>query len=399
MGRTHTYSFLLARLRQKWSLLKGAIRLIDLENNFYVVRFVLEEDMRYVFSGGPWVIAGQSLVMQRWKPGFDPNEATITCMAVWVHVTGLHVEWFNPEAIKRIGDLIGVTYRIDTHTIAQARGKYARICIELDLTKPLIANVQVENNWYAIEYEGLHLVCFGCGIYGHNRNQCPSEIRVHEDTQKPMEGESTSDKEPFRVDTDIGISSGTKDAYAATPADSSHFGPWSLEPTHVDGKINAAKQKSGSRFDPLHSQNEINGLPEALEVQPPVATPQPCFLEPACAEAKQIGETTKQVKGKQKAKGRPRKTLGDISNNGKEKDAATNTPKNRQVDFKPHVLKKTSLSNGFQVCNLDIQEETLDGLSFNLNKYLKEKGIGGDHVNKPDIEGHDPLILIKILIQ
>ncbi|CAL9021388.1 unnamed protein product [Prunus brigantina] len=362
MGRTHTYSFLLARLRQKWSLLKGAISLIDLENNFYVVRFVLEEDIRYVFSGGPWVIAGQSLVMQRWKPGFDPNEATITRMAVWVRIMGLHVEWFNPEAIKRIGDLIGVTYRIDTHIVAQARGKYARICIELDLTKPLIANVQVENNWYAIEYEGLHLVCFGCGIYGHNRNQCPSEIRVHENTQKPMEGESTSDKEPFGVDTDIGISSGTKDAYAATPADSSQFGPWSL----------------------------INGLPEALEVQPPVATPQPCFPEPACAEAKQIGETTKQVKGKQKAKGRPRKTLGDISNNAKEKDAATNTPKNRQVDFKPRVLKKTSLSNGFQVRNLDIQEEMLDGLSFNLNKYLKEKGIGDDHVNKPDIEGHDP---------
>ncbi|PQQ18760.1 uncharacterized protein Pyn_16081 [Prunus yedoensis var. nudiflora] len=162
------------------------------------------------------------------------------------------------------------------------------------------------------------------------------------------------------------------------------------ELTHADGKINAAKPKSGSRFDHLHSQNEINGPPEVLEVQPPVVTPQPCSPDPPCAEAKQIGETTKPVKGKQKAKGRPRKTLGDISNNGKEKGAATNTQKNRQVDFKPRVLKKTSLSNGFQVRNLDIQEETLDGLSFNLNKYLKEKGIEGDHVSKPDIAGHDP---------
>ncbi|CAL2256143.1 unnamed protein product [Prunus armeniaca] len=64
--------------------------------------------------------------------------------------------------------------------------------------------------------------------------------------------------------------------------------------------------------------------------------------------------------------------------------------KKLKVDFKPRVLKKTSLSNGFQVRNLDIQEETLDGLSFNLNKYLKEKGIEGDHVSKPDIERHDP---------
>lgn len=46
-------------------------------------------------------------------------------MPVWVRIAILHVEWFNPEAIKRIGDLIGVTYRIETHTVAQARGKYA----------------------------------------------------------------------------------------------------------------------------------------------------------------------------------------------------------------------------------------------------------------------------------
>lgn len=61
--------------------------------------------------------------------------------------------------------------------------------------------MQVENNWYAIEYEGLHLVCFGRGIYGHNRNGCPYEIRVHDGTQRPMEGESISHKEPLGVDT------------------------------------------------------------------------------------------------------------------------------------------------------------------------------------------------------
>ncbi|CAL2230117.1 unnamed protein product [Prunus armeniaca] len=68
MGKAHAYNFLLTRLKQKWSMLKGPMSLIDLENNFYIVRFALEEDMRYVFSGGPWTIAVQSLVMQRWKP-------------------------------------------------------------------------------------------------------------------------------------------------------------------------------------------------------------------------------------------------------------------------------------------------------------------------------------------
>ncbi|BFG15828.1 hypothetical protein CerSpe_021020 [Prunus speciosa] len=63
MGRPLAYTFLRSRLLQRWAL-KGPMSLIDLENNYYIVKFLYEEDMRYVLTGGPWQIAGQYIMTQ-----------------------------------------------------------------------------------------------------------------------------------------------------------------------------------------------------------------------------------------------------------------------------------------------------------------------------------------------
>ncbi|KAM2625660.1 hypothetical protein TB1_032494 [Malus domestica] len=67
LGRSHTYNFLLNMLRQKWQL-KGGMQLIDIDHDFYIVKFDLEEDKEFVLTGGPWIIAGQYLTIQKWRP-------------------------------------------------------------------------------------------------------------------------------------------------------------------------------------------------------------------------------------------------------------------------------------------------------------------------------------------
>ncbi|BFG35191.1 hypothetical protein CerSpe_214650 [Prunus speciosa] len=64
LGRSHTYTNLHARLQQKWSL-KGGWKLVDLVNDYFVVKFELAEDLNFVLTGGPWIIPGQYLVMQK----------------------------------------------------------------------------------------------------------------------------------------------------------------------------------------------------------------------------------------------------------------------------------------------------------------------------------------------
>ncbi|CAL9001793.1 unnamed protein product [Prunus brigantina] len=177
MGCPLTYNFLRAQLLQHWAL-KGPMNLIDLENNYFIVKFLLEEDLQYVFTGGPWQIAGQYLVTQQWNPGFNLKEERVTHMTAWVRINGLNVEYFRPDVMGKIGNLIGHIGKVDALIMSQARGKFARICVELDLSKPLVPFIEVEGRSYGVVYEGIKLVCFECGCYGHGRDNCPVILKA-----------------------------------------------------------------------------------------------------------------------------------------------------------------------------------------------------------------------------
>ncbi|CAL2227937.1 unnamed protein product [Prunus armeniaca] len=58
LGRSHTYNYLKAWLQQKWSL-NGDWKLVDLVNDYFVVKFDIDEDLNFVLTGGPWIIVGQ----------------------------------------------------------------------------------------------------------------------------------------------------------------------------------------------------------------------------------------------------------------------------------------------------------------------------------------------------
>lgn len=50
---------------------------------------------------------------------------------------------------------------------------YARMCVEINLNAPLLPAYTIDGNPLKIEYEGLHLICFKCGRFGHMENHCP----------------------------------------------------------------------------------------------------------------------------------------------------------------------------------------------------------------------------------
>lgn len=65
------------------------------------------------------------------------------------------MELYETEVLKQIGGAIGRVLRIDSHTVMEARGRYARFCIQLDVTKPLINTVHIGKFEQPVVYEGL----------------------------------------------------------------------------------------------------------------------------------------------------------------------------------------------------------------------------------------------------
>ncbi|CAL9020979.1 unnamed protein product [Prunus brigantina] len=242
LGRSHTYNYLHARLQQKWSLI-GGWKLVDLVNDYFVVRFELEEDLNFVLTGGPWIIAGQYLVMQKWRPGFCPATEKITRMAAWIRVSAIQLECF---------DLL----KIDALTTSQNRGKFARLCVELDLSRPLEAFVQINTVWYNVEYEGLPDICYLCGRYGHKREHC--DVLFATSVEKTGDGSNLGDGSKLGDDGLIGGDTVMgKDGNAGIE---NLRGPWMNVPARrrpkggtqeVGGK---GGRNTGSRFDALRQE-------------------------------------------------------------------------------------------------------------------------------------------------
>lgn len=116
--------------------------MVDLVNDYFVVKFNLEEDLHFVLTGGPWIVADRCRpVFGDAEMGFCPTSATITRMVAWIHVSAIQLECFGICALKKIVNLLSKLLKIDALTIAQHRGKFTRLCVKLDLSKPLKAFV------------------------------------------------------------------------------------------------------------------------------------------------------------------------------------------------------------------------------------------------------------------
>ncbi|XP_058749521.1 uncharacterized protein LOC131622500 [Vicia villosa] len=156
---------------------KGIINIIDLSNDYYLVTFSHDQDHMNAIMNGPWFIYDHYLTVKAWSPDFHPKCDTIKSVAVWVRIAELPIEYYDSRVLHHIGDNIGKTIKVDKNTGMHERGKYARICVEVDLTKPLVAMFMIKERKYNVEYEGLHLLCTLCGRFGHYAEGCPEKVK------------------------------------------------------------------------------------------------------------------------------------------------------------------------------------------------------------------------------
>lgn len=51
--------------------------MINIGNNFYLVKLSFREYCKRIFSENPWMMASNYLYLQYWKPEFDPSKKQI----------------------------------------------------------------------------------------------------------------------------------------------------------------------------------------------------------------------------------------------------------------------------------------------------------------------------------
>ncbi|XP_058776020.1 uncharacterized protein LOC131650323 [Vicia villosa] len=178
LGKRIGYKALENRLNQMWARHEN-LSIVDLGNDYFTVSFSSDNDQYVALMEGPWLIYDHYLSVREWRPNFCPSSDAIEQIAVWVRISGLPLEYYDARVLEFIGNRIGSTVKVDRNTLSIERGKYARLCVQVDLTKPLLALFAIKGRHYKIEYEGLHLLCLSCGRFGHNKEAC-GELNVRQ---------------------------------------------------------------------------------------------------------------------------------------------------------------------------------------------------------------------------
>jgi len=123
-------------------------------------------------------VKGLNLVLSSWLPFFDPYSAPITHIDQWVRISRLPWEFWDETSLTSLLQPIGSVIRLDPNTLLRNKGRFARVCVRIDVTKPLPGTLSISTPLsqlaIPLTYEGLHEVCALCGKNDHILDLCPS---------------------------------------------------------------------------------------------------------------------------------------------------------------------------------------------------------------------------------
>lgn len=171
MGKKSVTRFWKIRSRENGQK-KEKAKIVYMPRGYYLVQFSDANDYQHALFEVPWRVADHYILVQHWRPGFLHNAEFERHVAVWIRILDLSTELYNEQFLRCVGAMLVGMLEIDRVTSIQSRGQFARICVELDLAKPLLPNFIARGIMFNLEYEGLHMICFRCGNYGHKENGC-----------------------------------------------------------------------------------------------------------------------------------------------------------------------------------------------------------------------------------
>ena len=103
------------------------------------------------------------------------------------------LQYYHKGTLRSISNLIGTMEKIDYSTENANRGKFARLVIKIDLSKPLISRFKIDGKIQNVEYEDLPTICYSCGRFGHSVETCT----FHENHGRGRN--DTKEKEPMTL--------------------------------------------------------------------------------------------------------------------------------------------------------------------------------------------------------
>ncbi|XP_060201116.1 uncharacterized protein LOC132629783 [Lycium barbarum] len=142
------------------------------EEGYFIVKFQTIEKMREILYAGPYTINYRPLILKPWTPDFNFSEEFPTEIPLWVKLPQLPMNCWGSNSLSRISSSIGTPIYADECTAKQTRVSFARMLIEINITKPLPDEIKVLDPngklfTQPVTYDWRPLYCEVCQSIGH----------------------------------------------------------------------------------------------------------------------------------------------------------------------------------------------------------------------------------------
>jgi len=168
----------MAVLRKSFELIGfgGAFNLGLIDHRHILINFDREEDFQRCWLRKSWSIQGSIMKIFKWTPDFRPDmESPI--VPVWIALEGLPAHLQKKRAMYSIANLIGSPLKVDASTLAHNRPSVSRVCVDLNVSKPIPEFIWINNGSYGgfaqpVTYEYIPPYCNFCKRFGHLIPDC-----------------------------------------------------------------------------------------------------------------------------------------------------------------------------------------------------------------------------------
>lgn len=133
--------------------------------------------MKWVKEKMPWNFGGGLLILEEWPKSGKWQDAKLDGVPCWIRMRGFPWKVLNLTNARKMGGLAGEI--LDLRWKDGARNllhNYARVRIKFPINKSIFVGkyilVEGKKEWVQFKFERLPLLCFKCGIWGHDRSEC-----------------------------------------------------------------------------------------------------------------------------------------------------------------------------------------------------------------------------------
>ena len=159
------------------SLLAGKFLTGSIINREVVSRTFKHSDLERVLEYEPWTYDKHLVIFQRIDNATTVSSLAFNECTFWAQIHDLPIKSMTPELGMSIGNSIGKAVCVAESNDDGVIGRYLRVRVALDISKPLSRGRKLKDNgvvvgWVSFRYESLPNFCYWCGCPMHEDREC-----------------------------------------------------------------------------------------------------------------------------------------------------------------------------------------------------------------------------------